>query len=128
MNQKAGYHAREGMDELIDELLAEIPEESGRPAALPPKPEPPAVRVDGMDGSYGEALMRAALEECFPDHKFVKTRQLGWLGGLELDCYCEELRLAAEYQGVQHAVYTPYFHGDDPARPSEKEIAARERP
>jgi hypothetical protein len=29
---------------------------------------------------------------------------------LELDCYNEELKLAFEIDGVQHAKYTPYFH------------------
>jgi hypothetical protein len=29
---------------------------------------------------------------------------------LELDMFNEELRLAFEYQGMQHRVYSPYFH------------------
>lgn len=32
---------------------------------------------------------------------------------LELDCYNDELKLAIEYDGSQHAQYTPKFHGDD---------------
>lgn len=29
---------------------------------------------------------------------------------LELDCFCEELNIALEYNGQQHYVYTPLFH------------------
>ena len=29
---------------------------------------------------------------------------------LELDCYCEELNIALEYNGQQHYKYTPHFH------------------
>jgi hypothetical protein len=69
-----------------------------------------------MDGSIGEVLVRATLEEAFPGCLFGKTRRPMWLGGLELDCYNENLRLAAEYQGIQHYEFTPFFHDNDPAR------------
>jgi hypothetical protein len=68
-----------------------------------------------MDGSIGEALVRATLEEAFPGRLFSKTRRPAWLKGLELDCYNETLRLAAEYQGKQHYEFVPFFHDDDPA-------------
>lgn len=29
---------------------------------------------------------------------------------LELDCFCEELMIALEYNGQQHYTYTPYYH------------------
>ena len=32
---------------------------------------------------------------------------------LELDCYCESLKIAVEYDGKQHAEYTPHFHRND---------------
>jgi len=67
-----------------------------------------------MDGSLGEAITRATLIEAFPDQQIVKTRSPLWLEGLELDCYCEELRFAVEYQGVQHYRFEPFFHNNDP--------------
>lgn len=33
---------------------------------------------------------------------------------LELDGYCEELKLAFEYQGAQHSKYIPHFHRTGP--------------
>ena len=32
---------------------------------------------------------------------------------LELDFYCEELKLAFEYQGIQHEQYHQFFHRED---------------
>lgn len=34
---------------------------------------------------------------------------------LELDCYCEELQVAIEYNGKQHYEYVPYFHSSKDA-------------
>lgn len=34
---------------------------------------------------------------------------------LEIDCYCEELKLGIEYNGIQHYKYTPYFHASKDA-------------
>jgi len=62
-----------------------------------------------MNGSLGEAIMRAAVQEHFPEHKFVKARPQ-WLERLEFDCYNESVGLAFEYQGQQHYDYIPYFH------------------
>jgi hypothetical protein len=81
-----------------------------------------------MDGSLGEALTRAALEEIFPGKPFIKTRSLPWLGGLELDGYNIELSLAFEYHGIQHFQYVPYFHNGDPAAlDSQRERDRRKR-
>src|SRR5690348_15393526 len=71
-----------------------------------------------MDGSLGEAIMRAAVQEAFPAHSIVKARSIPWLRNnrLEFDCYNDELRLALEYQGIQHYEYVPHFHGKDRAK------------
>jgi hypothetical protein len=44
---------------------------------------------------------------------FPKQRP-AFLGGLELDGYNAELKIAFEYNGIQHYEYTPNFHRDDP--------------
>jgi hypothetical protein len=51
-----------------------------------------------------ERLTGALFSKCKP----------GWLGGLELDGYNEDLRLAFEYQGEQHYNYIPHFHRNGP--------------
>ena len=55
--------------------------------------------------------------ERLTNKKFVKIRPK-WLEKLELDGYNEELKLAFEYQGIQHYKHDHYFHkneGDSPA-------------
>jgi hypothetical protein len=61
--------------------------------------------------NIGEELVRATLQEAFPNHKFIRTRKPEWLCGLELDGYNEELKLAFEYNGIQHYNNVDYHHG-----------------
>lgn len=66
--------------------------------------------------SKGEAECRRVLQDIFkrpfnndrPD--ILNNPVTGGGNNLELDCYCPELRLAVEYNGVQHYKYVPYFH------------------
>jgi len=60
-----------------------------------------------------ERICRAFFEEMF-NQKFPKVRP-GWLEGmkgspLELDGYCESLKLAFEYQGRHHFERNEFFH------------------
>ncbi len=63
-----------------------------------------------------EAISRACLEKIYSGHEFKNIRP-DWLINpetgkkLELDCYCEELKIAVEVQGVQHIKpVIGYFH------------------
>ena len=62
----------------------------------------------------GETQCRAFIEGIL-NVKFPKCRP-SWLKNpttnrcLELDMYNESIALALEYDGAQHAVYTPFFH------------------
>lgn len=70
--------------------------------------------VSGRKVSKGEAICKAVLEELYskefhtvrPD--FLKNPETK--RNLELDCYNEELRLAVEYNGIQHYKW-PNFTG-----------------
>ena len=66
--------------------------------------------------SSGETECRRVLEHLFsrpfPSVRpnFLRNPVTGGRNNLELDCFCEELRLAVEYNGQQHYKYIPYFH------------------
>lgn len=63
-------------------------------------------------GNVGEELVRAAMIECFPEKTFERIRP-EWLNKLELDGYDSDLKLAFEYQGIQHFKYVPHFHREN---------------
>lgn len=62
----------------------------------------------------GESICRRYLERRF-GRPFPKIKP-NWLKSpktnrnLELDCYNSQLRIALEYDGIQHRMFTPYFH------------------
>ena len=66
--------------------------------------------------SKGENECRRVLELIFnvpfrkerPD--FLRNPVTGNFYNLELDCYNQKMKLAVEYNGIQHYEYTPYFH------------------
>lgn len=55
-----------------------------------------------------ENIFKRPFRSVRPD--FLKSPVTG--RNLELDCYNPQLKLALEYDGRQHAKYTPRFHGD----------------
>jgi hypothetical protein len=66
--------------------------------------------------SKGEKECRYVLESVF-NRTFNKYRPnflnnpvTGGEHNLELDCYNPELKLAVEYNGIQHEKFIPYFH------------------
>lgn len=68
--------------------------------------------------SIGEKLCSQIISEIYPNNKFIKIRPQ-WLKNtktnkpMELDIYCDELKLAIEYNGKQHYEYIEYFHRDE---------------
>ena len=60
-----------------------------------------------------ESLCREIFESIFTPYIFKKKR-LKCLEGLELDGYSKELKIAFEYDGIQHIRYTPLFHSNGP--------------
>ena len=64
--------------------------------------------------SKGEKECKKSIEEItrkpFSKHRpsFLRNEITG--KNLELDCYNDELKLAIEYNGIQHYEYTPIFH------------------
>lgn len=60
--------------------------------------------------NIGEELVRSSLCEAFPGYSFEKTRSVKGMKGYELDGFNEKLRIAFEYNGIQHYKYVPHFH------------------
>lgn len=58
--------------------------------------------------NLGEEITRNIFEILF-NNKFIRLRPI-WLNKLEFDGYCEELKLAFEYDGIQHYKFIEYFH------------------
>jgi hypothetical protein len=62
-----------------------------------------------------ERICRRLFEFIFPNHRFAKERPK-WLTNpdtnrsLELDGYCDDLKMAFEYQGIQHYKFVPHHH------------------
>jgi len=77
--------------------------------------------------NVGEELVRASLEEAFPDQGFDRTRILPWMDGLELDGFNAELCLAFEYQGKQHSEKIEHFHRTEGAFEDQLRRDARKR-
>jgi hypothetical protein len=55
-----------------------------------------------------ETMCKKFFEE-YMDYKFPK-RRLKCMEYLELDGYCDEVKLAFEYNGLQHYKFIPFFH------------------
>ncbi|ALH06952.1 hypothetical protein PMV_254 [Port-miou virus] len=81
-----------------------------------PKKKPKRI-VKQKDGKH-ESRCRQILEDIYgrkfesirPD--FLKNPKTG--RNLELDCYNADLRLALEYDGIQHSKYNKFFHRKGP--------------
>lgn len=72
-------------------------------------------RVPTRGQSKGETLCCHILEKIYGKPfarnlrpNFLKNPETG--ANLELDCYNEELKIACEYNGIQHYKYPNYFH------------------
>lgn len=69
---------------------------------------------DLKNESKGESIVRRCLQNIF-DKPFENVRidemkNKKTLRNMELDCYNEDLKIAAEYQGIQHYKFVPFFH------------------
>lgn len=77
---------------------------------------PPHSRSRSSRDSKGEVECRRVMELIYglPFNKarpdFLRNPVTGNNYNLELDCYNPKLKIAVEYNGVQHYKYTPFFH------------------
>jgi hypothetical protein len=69
--------------------------------------------------SKGEAILRSCLENIFND-TFPNVRLDSIVNPstgrkLEIDCYNEKLKIGAEYHGINHYKFVPFFHKTEEA-------------
>lgn len=65
--------------------------------------------------SEPERLMKKVLDEIYPhaeyiDNGFYKDLESSKGAAMSLDRYYPDMKLAFEYRGRQHFMYTPFFH------------------
>jgi hypothetical protein len=67
-------------------------------------------------GWLSELLLLNTISELLPQHDVIQHGQPRWLGKQHLDVYIPQLRLAFEYQGVQHFQPVERFGAEDGLR------------
>jgi hypothetical protein len=86
----------------------------------------PITKVQGYSpSSKGERECLRVIKKYLPKYTFEKARPIFLTNphtgrALELDIYCPELKLAIEYNGIQHYEFTPRFHRDQQAFDEQK--------
>ncbi len=57
--------------------------------------------------------VRSLLRTLYPSHRLLEEVPLPGSGGLYVDFFLPQLKLAVEAHGRQHYEYVPFFHGKD---------------
>ncbi len=75
----------------------------------------PRVHIYGKSGcpsciNYKSEKLCRKIMNLYTGYVFNKYKNRKWLDCLELDGYCDEIKLAFEYNGLQHYVRNLYFH------------------
>jgi hypothetical protein len=80
--------------------------------------------------NVGEEVCRCILEALI-GMEFIRTRRINGMENLELDGYCEELKLAFEFNGRQHYEYIELYHRnstlEDQKKRDEKKLVLCEK-
>jgi hypothetical protein len=88
--------------------LAQIPNSRPTGINLPRRREPIVSKSEGKIRQILEHYFNKPFDKARPD--FLRNPVTGNNFNLELDCYNPQLKLAVEYNGIQHYKYTPFFH------------------
>lgn len=90
--------------------------------STPKTPSPSTPRGDSKGETECRRVMQLIFNQPFPKARpvFLNNPVTGGNFNLELDCYNPNLKIAVEYNGVQHYKYTPYFHKNQEAFNNQK--------
>jgi|SRR5579875_517213 len=98
-----------------DDIIKYFDKKANKKLPRFPREYPEIPKDKGEYSSIGERYCLEFMNHLFPGHKFTKVRP-EWLKNpktgknLELDGYNEELKLAIEYNGMQHYIWPNNFH------------------
>lgn len=89
-----------------------------------------AVRVESgfkpkEDIWVNETLLYNIIKGLYPKHKIIRHYRPTWLEGLELDIFIPELKLAFEYQGIQHFEPVEHWGGNAQLKKQQKNDAKK---
>lgn len=105
-------HTRFLWNEALNTLGLQPPEPPAWPTAWPSASK-------GHRESSGESECRRVAEmltgKSFPKRRPNFLRNSITDANLEIDCYCDELKIGIEYNGRQHYQYVPHFHSSKDA-------------
>lgn len=65
------------------------------------------------EGWVSVTHLARSVAKALPGHEVTREARLPWLAGLRLDVYVADLRIAFEYQSVQHYEPVEYFGGPE---------------
>jgi len=65
------------------------------------------------EGWISETELLNMVKGIFPQNEVIHQSSPQWLGRQRLDIFLPELKIAVEYQGLQHYKPVPFFGGDD---------------
>ena len=65
------------------------------------------------DAWVSETMLFHIVEEIYPDVEIIRHHRPNWLEGLELDIYIPSIKLAFEYQGLQHFQAVEHWGGKE---------------
>jgi len=79
------------------------------------------------EGWVAETILYYAIKQALPQYDVLHHATPSWLGRQHLDIYIPELRVAIEYQGLQHDEPVEYFGGAEAFEQTKKRDAKKKR-
>lgn len=116
IGSSAGYRASQEVT-IQHYRFGQAPEVVSACADLMRRAENEVRRASGVpfvgEGWVAETSLYRQVQAAFPDKDVIQHGSPDWLGRQHLDVWIPDLRVALEYQGVQHDQPVDYFGGEE---------------